>query len=216
MSNAVDDQTTVDEEQYYHDAQLGAIWSASRTLIAVISTLFGGLLFAYFYLRSLNSHGLWDPNNLKASFLMGTVITVFVVASAVIVQVANRRLRKGLTFDWQVGSGVALGLGVLAGLFQIWEMTRLPFLPGQSGYAGIYVASGPVYALVVLGSMYWLETLLARSIRSRKAAMQDGGIGVSKQPSAENFRASLDGFTVYWTYFSAISIVLWYLLYVLK
>jgi heme/copper-type cytochrome/quinol oxidase subunit 3 len=215
MSNAVGENVTVDEEQYYHDANLGAIWSASRTLIAVVSTLFGGLVFSYFYLRSLNSHGLWDPNGIKASPLLGTIIMVFVIASAVIIQVVNRRLRMGITIDWQVGALVALLLGVLAGAFQIWILTRLNFMPGSSGYAGIYVASGPVYAAVVLLSMYWLETLIARSIRSRKAAAQDGGIGVSNQPRAENFRASLDGFTVFWTYFAVLSIVVWYLLYVL-
>lgn len=215
MASSVDERPVVDEVQYYHDASLGAAWTASRTLIAATATLYGGFAFAFFYLRSLNSHGMFQPHGQSASFLIGTMITVFMVVSAFLQTVSAKRLRKGLTFDWQVGGTIALGLGVAAGLMQIWMLTRLPFLPGASGYAGVYVSFAPVNALVILLIMYWLETLVARSIRNRKVMAQDGGIGVSSQPNAESFRASLDGLTVFLDFFALLSVVFWYILYVL-
>ena len=215
MSEITEERPVVDEAQLYHEAALGANWWGARVAIAMTITLFGGIMFAYFYLRSLNSHGLWDPHGQTASTLLGSEILALVLLSAILVNFGGSRLRKGSTIDWQVASIAALAMGLFAAGFQIWELTRLNFYPGAFGYAGVYVAFGPVYAAVLIGAMYWLETLIARAMRSKAELASDGGVGVSRLPKAENFMSNLEGFTYYWNAMALMSILLFVLFYVI-
>ncbi|MDA8396744.1 MAG: hypothetical protein M0Z29_02660 [Actinomycetota bacterium] len=215
MSEITEDRPAVDEEQLYHEAALGSLWWGSRISIALTITAFGGLIFAYFYLRSLNSNGLWDPHHQTASVLLGSLILASVAGSAIIQTVGSMRLRRGSTIDWLVAGSVSLGLGVLAAGFQIWELTRLNFYPGASGYGGVFVAFAPVYSFIILGHMYWLETLLVRLVRNRAVLDGDGGVGISRQPKAENFRANVEGLTYAWNALAVMSVVFFILFYVL-
>ena len=58
---------------------------------------------------------------------------------------------------------------------QIWQLTDLPFFPGSSGYASCFIAWAAMNIALVLRGTYWLETILAREIRLRRAMAQDGG-----------------------------------------
>jgi len=209
------EQPVIDEEQYYHDAQLGALWTASRTLIPVVAALYGGIFFAYFYLRSLNSNHLWDPHGLTASKIIGFSVMALVVVGTLFQLFVNRRLRRGFTTDFIVGTAANTLFLLLAGGMQIWELTRLPFPPGYSGYAGVFIAFAPVNALVILLVAYWAFTLMMRAIRSYAYFRRDGGIGVSAHRAAENFRANLDGLGAFSIFFALLSILSWYLYYVL-
>lgn len=215
MSEITENRPVIDEEQLHHDMGLGAIWTGSRLIIGSTTMLFAGIAFAFFYLKSLDTHGLFDPHGQTASTLVGSVILGLVVVSAFISNYSTWRLKKGYSFDWQVGSVISLLLGLLAVGLQIWELTRLNFLPGASGYAGVYIAFVPIYSGVMFLSMYWLETLVARSIRARKALAQDGGAGLSKLPMAENFRASVDAFNYFWNFMVLISVIFFIIFYVL-
>ena len=44
-----------EEAGFYHEAGLNAAWTASRLAIGGLCFLFGTFVFAYFYLRSVNS-----------------------------------------------------------------------------------------------------------------------------------------------------------------
>ena len=55
---------------------------ASQLWASATVFFFFAFLFAYFYLRSLNSQGLWHPHNVKAPLGFGTAITACVVLSA--------------------------------------------------------------------------------------------------------------------------------------
>ncbi|WP_298209335.1 hypothetical protein [Ferrimicrobium sp.] len=210
-----DAQQVIDEEQYYHDAQLGALWTASRTLIPVVAATFGGIYFAYFYLRSLNSNGLWDPHGATASKIIGLSVLLLVLAGTAFQLMAGRRLRRGFSTDFIVGTASNVLFLVLATGLQIWELTRLPFPPAASGYAGVFIAFAPIDALVIGLSAYWAFTLMMRAIRSYSFYRADGGIGVSAHRAAENFRANLDGFGAYSIFFALMSVLSWYLFYVL-
>ena len=54
-------------------------------------------------------------------------------------------------------------------------MTELPFFPGSSGYASCFIGWAVMNIAVVLAGTYWIETILAREIRLRRAMAQDGG-----------------------------------------
>ena len=69
-----------EEAGFYHEAALGATWTASRLAIGGLSFLYGSFVFAYFYLRSLNSAGRWlgsgyhPPSMITGSFTMMMVV----------------------------------------------------------------------------------------------------------------------------------------------
>ena len=48
-----------EEAGFYHEAALNATWTGSRLAIGSLSFGFGAFAFAFFYLRSINSHGVW-------------------------------------------------------------------------------------------------------------------------------------------------------------
>ena len=50
-----------EEAGFFHEAALNATWTGVRLAVGGLSFAFGCFVFAYFYLRSLNSHGLWYP-----------------------------------------------------------------------------------------------------------------------------------------------------------
>lgn len=213
MASNLDERPIIDEDAYYHDASLGASWTASRTMVAVMATLYGGIAFAFFYLRSLNSQGQWDPGHLTASTIIGVVIMVAVISAAVIHHFGMGRLRKGYAVDWQVASAFSVFFLLLAVALQIWSLTRVPFVPSSSGYAGVYIAFAPVNALVIGLTAYWLETLLAKSIRARKELAKDGGIGLSSLPAAETFRASADGLGFNLDFLAILTIIFFVVFY---
>ena len=65
----------------------------------------------------------------------------------------------------------------------------------------------------VLAGAYWLETILAREIRLRRAMAQDGG-GPLSLPVARLFRANLNGCTYFWGFIALVALFFWALFYV--
>jgi hypothetical protein len=215
MAANLDEKPVIDEEAYYHDASLGGLWTASRSAVAITATTYGGIAFAYFYLRSLNSNNAWDPGGVTASVILGTLIVVMAIAAAVSNSLGARRLRKGGVVDWQVSAAFSLFLVLLAAGFQIWTLTRLPFTPSTSGYAGVFIAFAPVNAAVLIMIGYWVETLLMKSVRAKREFAKDGGLGLSSLPAAESFRANVEGLTFFTNFFALLSIVFFVIYYVI-
>jgi heme/copper-type cytochrome/quinol oxidase subunit 3 len=203
-----------DEEGLAVSAAIGAIWTGSRLLIGACSFLYAAFIFTFFYLRSLNSHGMWHPEAQHPSPLIGTAAAAVLVGAAALHQFGVRRLRNGLNLDWRVAAVTALGLGVAAIGFQVWQLTRLNFFPGSSGYASVFVGWVPVHVVLVLGALYWLETLVARSLRVGTSWQGEGGLGGSMTAEAIRLRASLDAFNYFFTYLALVGVAFWFLFYV--
>jgi hypothetical protein len=69
--------------------------------------------------------------------------------------------------------------------------------------------------VLILTGLYWLETLLARQARLRRALREDGGTAQSTLPVARMFRANLEGCTYYWGFIAVVATFFWVLFYVL-
>ena len=106
---------------------------------------------------------------------VGAAIFAITVASALLVNFGDRRFRNDETLDWQVAGWLAVCGGLLVIGLQIWQLTELPFFPGSSGYASCFIGWAVMNIALVLGGTYWIETILAREIRLRRAMAQDGG-----------------------------------------
>ena len=193
----------------------GAIWTATRLLIGIVTFAWSAVAFAYFYLRAVDPAQLWRPHGTTPSVLLGTLVALGVGGGALINAYAAPRLRRGETADWIFATSVTVGLGLLAAGLQVWQLTRLSFFPGVSGYTSVFIGFAGLNIAFILGGTYWVETLLARAIRLRPALAAEGGPGLSTLPAAREFRASLEGCTYFWWYMAIISVLFWFLFYVL-
>jgi heme/copper-type cytochrome/quinol oxidase subunit 3 len=206
---------TPEEIAFELRAQEGALWTGSRLLIGIFAFGFAALAFAYFYLRSANNEDLWRPGGITAPTGIGAAIFAVTVASALLVQFGERRFRINETLDWQVAGWTAVAGGLLAVGLQIWQLTQLPFFPGSSGYASCFIAWGALNVLLILSGTYWIETILARELRLRRAMAQDGGAPNSTLPVARLLRVNLNGCTYFWGFIALLATFFWLLFYVI-
>lgn len=141
------------------------LWVGARLWAAAQAFFFLAFLFAFFYLRALNSNGGWrslpkqvvpDPSN-----AFGIAILVCVVVSAGLLKL------PGITASprWRLVGLASLALGLAAVGLQVAQYTSLGFGPTDGGYASVFVGWTGLYALSVLGTMYWLATAIAGSFR---------------------------------------------------
>jgi heme/copper-type cytochrome/quinol oxidase subunit 3 len=155
----------------------GAYWTGSRLFVALSAMLFGAGVFAYFYLHSLDSNTLWRAPGQRPSDFIAIPVLVMTMVGAGLFWVYTRSLHssgRARSTDWRVATAAATVMFLTAGLLQLWGMNRTGFAAGSSGYASVYTATMPVFAVYCLGCAYWLETLFARSLRVRWLLTPEG------------------------------------------
>jgi len=203
-----------EEAGFYHEAALNAAWTGARLALGGLTFLFGTFVFGFFYLRSLNSHGMWYPAGFKGpQAWVGIVVLLLIVVSAAVQTLALQRIKAGHKGAWQGGALVALVLGLVAIAIQIWQLTDLPFWPGSSGFASCFVGFYPFFMVVVFGAMIWLETLIMRVRSIPEMAFVEQPPTYAEAFAVQRFQASLSAFTVVWNYLAVIAIVAWVLFY---
>ena len=205
---------TPEEIEYELRAAEGSLWTGSRLIIGVVAFMFASLAFAYFYLRSSNSEDLWRPHGVTAPMVLGTAIFAFTVGAAGLVVLGNFRRRQGTRLDWLVAGWTVVLVGLLIVGLQIWELARLSFYPGSSGYASCFVAWAVMNIGLVLGATYWIETLLARSVRMGRA-LADEGVAEGGHPASRMYHANAEGCTLFWGFTAAIGALFWVFFYVI-
>jgi heme/copper-type cytochrome/quinol oxidase subunit 3 len=199
--------------------------SASYLLAGATAFFFIAFVFAYFYLRSLNSAGMWKPKGVDASIAWGTVVVACYAASALLVRLGltdHRALRRD---QWRVKGLVALLAGVVGLVLQVIAWTHEGFGPADGGFASVYFGWTAFLFLFVLGTLVWLEMTLAMSIRYRGYVDtgRDAPAGhASGDPHRRGHdirdpislvRAELVGLSFYWTFLAGIAVVSWIILY---
>jgi heme/copper-type cytochrome/quinol oxidase subunit 3 len=123
-------------------------------------------------------------------------VMVAVVASSVALLLASRPARESA---WRPLVALSLVLGLVGVALQCVAYARLGFGPADGGYASVFVAWTALNALFVLGTMLWVETLLAYGLRSRD--------------SLPLVRPRLEALAFYWTYLAGLAVVMWVVLY---
>jgi hypothetical protein len=203
-----------EEAGFYHEAALNAAWTGSRLAIGGMSFAFGAFVFSYFYLRSLNSHGMWHPAHFKGPQpWAGAVIMALIVVSALVQSAGLQRIKAGSKATWRAAAIAALVLGLAAVGLQVWQLLSLPFYPGSAGFASIFVGSTPIFVVVVFGVMIWLEILIARARHIPPISFVEQPPTYAEVFAVQRFQASLSAFTVVWNYLAVVAIVFWVLFY---
>ena len=201
--------------------------SAGHLLASATAFFFLSFIFAYFYLRSLNSAGMWKPKGVDSSVTWGTIVMACIVASAGLVRLGlmdHRALRRP---QWRLKGLLALGFGLAALVLQVVTWTQQDFGPTDGGYASVYFGWTAFMFLFVLCTLFWLETTVATSLRYRKVP-----VNVSEPPPGEAsgdpyraghdihnplslVRAELVSLSFYWTFLAGIAVLTWVILYLL-
>jgi heme/copper-type cytochrome/quinol oxidase subunit 3 len=171
----------------------------TRLFAGATTFVFFGPFFAYLYLRSLDSAGMWRPAPVDPPQVFGVTIMLLAVAASGALILASRSSRAS---NWKPLVAVALALGLAAVALQCVAYARLAFGPTDGGYASVFVAWTGLNAVFVLGTTLWTETLLAYGLRT------PDGPRTLIQPR-------LAALAFYWTYLAALGVVMWAVLYLL-
>ncbi|HEY1914539.1 MAG TPA: hypothetical protein VGH27_03095 [Streptosporangiaceae bacterium] len=209
------EEREAEEALFYHEADLNAAWTGARLAMGGLSFLFGSFAFAYFYLRSVNSNHLWNPPGVKPHLWAGTLILAFIVVSATGNTVALQRLKAGRKQFWQRAGLAALILGLAAVALQIWQLLNLRFWPGSSGFASVFTGFYPVYLVIVLAVMIWLEILVVRIAKIPAISFVEQPPTYAEAFTVQRFQAALSAFTAVWNYLAVIGVFFWVLFYLL-
>ena len=120
--------------------------------------------------------------------------------------------------------GLGLGLLVVALGLQVAEWATQGFGPTEGGYASVYIGWTALLLVFVLGTAFWLETVLATAIRYRGLAIGDAP--PAGHASGDPHRARSDvadplgllgsqltAVSFYTGYLAVIAFVTWIILY---
>lgn len=180
---------------------------ASYLLAAATAFFFIAFLFAFLYLRALNTNGLWGAgkagHHVHPALTVGIIVLASIVVSVALVRLGLSELRTGARPFWRVASSAAFVLGLVAVAVQCWQYTDLGFGPGDGGYASVYLGWTGFFSIFAFAAMYRLETILASTRR--------GG-----RTPAVRLEADLAGFSVVWTMLGLVEIAAFILLYIVK
>ena len=180
---------------------IGAYLGAAATAFFFIA-----FLFAFFYLRALNTNGLWGGgkpgHHVHPALTVGIIVLVCVLASVALVRVSLSGLRAQKAYARRVAVA-ALGLGLAAVAVQCWQYTDLGFGPGDGGYASVYLGWTGFFTILAFIVLMWLEILLA-SARS-SGEMRPGRL-----------EADVASFSIVWTMLGIVEVAAFILLFIVQ
>jgi heme/copper-type cytochrome/quinol oxidase subunit 3 len=197
--------------------------AAAHLFASATAFFFLAFIFAYFYLRSLNNAHLWRPKHVDPSVTLGTLVMALTVASALLVRLGLLDHRAGRRPQWRLKGVAALAVGVIAVVLQFVEWTSANFGPADGGYASVYIGWTAFNVLFVLGTLLWLENLLATAYRYRKipsgapapgeASGDPGRPGHDIADPLSLVRAGLESLSYYWGFLAGMGVLAWIILY---
>src|SRR5438132_982562 len=135
------------------------IWAASQAFF------FLAFFFAFLYLRALNTNGLWrgwPHHHPSPSLAFGVAILLCVLGSAAVARGAVLVAPE----MWRVTTWAALVLALAAVGLQSAQFSSLGFGPTDAAYASVFVGWSGLFALFLLGTSYWLATVIGDVTRT--------------------------------------------------
>jgi heme/copper-type cytochrome/quinol oxidase subunit 3 len=160
------DMTTIIDQPVTDPVPGRALFVSVRLFLAADAFFFLGFLFAYLYLRALNTNHSWHPAGTDPSTALGTVLVVVVVVAAAAFRYAAGRDQRPVEL-------VAIGLVLVALICQGVQLFNPGFSPSHGGgYGAVFVGFSAAFAAHLLGALYWLETVTV----DREATPEERGM----------------------------------------
>lgn len=189
-----------------------ALWVAARMLCGVVTFYFLSFLFAYFYLRSLDTNNNWKIGHVHAPVGWGLVIVIMVLLSGVAMHLAARRP------ELTVSAGAAAEvLALLSIILQAITWSTLGFGPSSGGFASVYIGWTAWYAVFTLPCIFWMQTQVATAWRRGKEGVRGtepvSAADVHTNPAV--LKAGLDACAFFWWFYVFNGVLLFVVLYLL-
>jgi heme/copper-type cytochrome/quinol oxidase subunit 3 len=185
-----------------------ATWVGVRLWVGSASFFFVSFVFAYFYLRSIDSNHSWKIGAVNPSLGFGVAIAGLMLLSAIVLRLGATRPTDTL------GAGIAaLVMAVAAIVLQFVEYTTLGFGPASGAYASVFIGWTSAYAVFAIGCVYWIETQVAGLWRARREGLNRP---VREGVPAEDIalmRAGIDACSFFWAYYAGVGVVAFIILY---
>lgn len=161
------------------EGKLSGGWWGVLALIVTEGSLFGYLLFAYFYLASQTEQD-WPPEGLP-TLLMPAVNTAILLASSVFVWISERCIREKQRHGSIAAMVLAIVLGVCFIIIQLIEWDKKTYDMTSNLYGSLYFTiTGFHLCHVVIGLIVLLLLLVWVSLGyfddRRYAAVTIGGV----------------------------------------
>jgi heme/copper-type cytochrome/quinol oxidase subunit 3 len=199
--------------------------SAGYLLAGATAFFFLAFLFAFFYLRSIDTPGNWKPHGVDTSLGWGTATIACWVASVVLVRLGAIDQRSERAAQWRLKGSAAFLLGFAGLVLQVVAWSQQSVGPTGGAFASVYVGWTAFLFVWVLGTLFWLETVLATSWRYRKRPHTTGGVPPGhasgdphrtahdiEDPLALN-TSELAALGFFWTFLGGIAVLAWVVLY---
>ena len=198
---------------------------ASQLWASATVFFFFAFLFAYFYLRSLNSQacGIRTMSRRRSdsgrrSPRVSSCLRSLPAMPCAACTTTTRT--PGAGWGWCRSCS-----GLAAVVLQVVEWTTIGFGPTEGGFASVFLGWTGLYILFVFCSLYWLETLLATSFRYRgsgAAGHEPGDASGDAARTGDDIEQPLSliwpsarAFAFYWAVLAGIGVATWVILYLL-
>ncbi len=188
------------------------LWVGARQLCGVASFFFISFVFAYFYLRSLDSNNSWKIGKVSPSVGWGVAIVVVLVLSALALRTAATRPEHTVSLG-----ALAVVLVLLSIVLQVIDWTTLGFGPGSGGYASVYVGWTAFYAVFTVPCLFWIQTQVATAWRRSREQVRgtEPASPADVYTSPEVIKAGIDACSFFWSFYVFTGVVLFVCLYLL-
>jgi hypothetical protein len=194
-------------------AVLGAnIAVGARLAASAAAFLFMSFVFAFFYLRALNTNHAFHPKGANPPVGFGVAVLACVLVAVAVFEFARRTLGAGRgEGTWRLGSLAAWVVALAAVVVQVIEYFKLPFgATTGGGFGSVFLGYTAVFAVFWLGAVYWIETLWAGSLRAAEAG------GEEMPPTAATLGLDAASCAVFLYTMAVIELFAFVLLYLVK
>ncbi len=178
----------------YASGPLSHSWWGMVALLMVGGTLFGCLLFSYFFLWTVSPQVWPEPDSMPHLARSGLSAALYVAGGALI-WLAGRNLRHSATLGpWPMRAATlgAVPLLVAASAFDLHALYDTGLRPTQSSYAATVYTVALLQALYVAAAVAMALFVVAKSIAGRLDSVR---------------RATFDNVTLFWYYGVAQALV---------
>jgi heme/copper-type cytochrome/quinol oxidase subunit 3 len=162
-----------------------------RLFLGADASFFLAFVFAYLYLKTIDTPDLWVGASSDGSVLLGGLGAAALLVAAAAIWFGARGLREGASQQWRTGAGVAVLMGVVALVAMAWQLVTIGYNP--SGYDSVLIGWTAALALHVLIA----TPLLVGSAIERRPAGAIPPLGL----------ASVQAVSWFWGFLAAIGLL---------
>lgn len=167
--------------------------------VASEAMFFGAFFGGYFTLRS--NANVWPPRGIPHLKIdIATILTVILVSSSVVVQMAVRSIRGGRTRQASAWLGATIGLGIIFLALQLYDYSQLGFGVKDGPFGTLFYVMTGIHMAHVFGGVVFLSLVFGQAV---------GGVLTPTQHD------SLAAGAIYWDFVDVVWLLLYTVFYLL-